>query len=94
MTMFFLPVILGSTDKRSPHGMVPVSIGLCLILIHLLSMLVTNTSVNPARSTGVALLVGDWATAQLWLFWVDRIVGAVLGSFVYRVIRTADASKG
>jgi len=86
MTMMFLLVILGSTDKRAPAGMAPLAIGLCLTLIHLISIPVTNTSVNPARSTGVALFVGDWATAQLWLFWVAPIAGAILGAMVYRVI--------
>ncbi|RVU42001.1 aquaporin Z [Rheinheimera riviphila] len=86
MTMMFLVVILGATDKRAPQGMAPVAIGLCLTLIHLISIPVTNTSVNPARSTGVAMFVGDWAVAQLWLFWVAPIVGAVLGAVVYRVI--------
>ncbi|OBP13539.1 aquaporin Z [Rheinheimera sp. SA_1] len=86
MTMMFLVVILGSTDKRAPKGMAPIAIGLCLTLIHLISIPVTNTSVNPARSTGVAMFVGDWAVAQLWLFWVAPIVGAVLGAVVYRVI--------
>ncbi|MDY0378572.1 MAG: aquaporin Z, partial [Desulfobacterales bacterium] len=73
MTMMFLLVILGATDKRAPLGMAPVAIGLCLTLIHLISIPVTNTSVNPARSTGVALFAGDWAIAQLWLFWVAPI---------------------
>ena len=86
MTMMFLLVILGATDKRAPQGMAPIAIGLCLTLIHLISIPVTNTSVNPARSTGVAVFVGDWAVAQLWLFWVAPIVGAVLGAAIYRVI--------
>ena len=86
MTMMFLIVILGSTDKRAPAGLAPIAIGLCLTLIHLISIPVTNTSVNPARSTGVALFVGDWALAQLWLFWVAPIVGALLGAVVYRFI--------
>ena len=86
MTMFFLLVILGSTDKRAPAGFAPVAIGLALTLIHLISIPVTNTSVNPARSTGVALFVGDWAMAQLWLFWVAPIAGAVLGALAYRTI--------
>ncbi|WGZ94410.1 MAG: aquaporin Z [Candidatus Thiothrix putei] len=86
MTMMFLLVILGSTDKRAPAGMAPLAIGLCLTLIHLISIPVTNTSVNPARSTGVALFVGDWAMAQLWLFWVAPIAGAILGAGIYRVI--------
>jgi aquaporin Z len=86
MTMFFLVVILGSTDKRAPAGFAPIAIGLGLTLIHLISIPVTNTSVNPARSTGVALFVGDWAVAQLWLFWVAPVVGAVLGAFAYRAV--------
>ena len=90
MTMFFLIVILGATDKRAPAGLAPIAIGLCLTLIHLISIPVTNTSVNPARSTGVALYVGDWAVAQLWLFWVAPIVGAVLGAVVYRFIGNED----
>ena len=86
MTMMFLLVILGATDKRAPQGLAPVAIGLCLTLIHLISIPVTNTSVNPARSTGVAVYVGDWAVSQLWLFWVAPIVGAVLGAVAYRLI--------
>jgi len=86
MTMMFLLVILGSTDKRAPQGFAPIAIGLCLTLIHLISIPVTNTSVNPARSTGVALYVGGWAIAQLWLFWVAPIVGAILGALIYRCI--------
>jgi aquaporin Z len=86
MTMFFLIVILGATDRRAPAGFAPVPIGLALTLIHLISIPVTNTSVNPARSTGVALFVGDWAIGQLWLFWVAPIGGAVLGAFAYRLI--------
>lgn len=86
LTMMFLLVILGSTDARAPKGMAPVAIGLCLTLIHLISIPVTNTSVNPARSLGVALYVGDWALAQLWAFWVAPIAGAVLGALVYRYI--------
>lgn len=84
MTMFFLLVILGATDKRAPAGFAPIAIGLALTLIHLISIPVTNTSVNPARSTGVALFVGDWAIGQLWLFWVAPIVGALLGAVTYR----------
>lgn len=84
--MMFLLVILGSTDKRAPQGLAPIAIGLCLTLIHLISIPVTNTSVNPARSTGVALFVGDWAIAQLWLFWVAPIVGGLIGAAVYRLI--------
>jgi len=86
MTMFFLIVILGATDKRAPAGFAPIAIGLCLTLIHLISIPVTNTSVNPARSTGVALFAGGWAIEQLWAFWVAPIVGAVLGAVVYRFI--------
>jgi aquaporin Z len=86
MTMFFLLIILGATDKRAPAGFAPIAIGLALTLIHLISIPVTNTSVNPARSTGVALFVGDWAVAQLWLFWLAPIVGAVLGAVTYRFI--------
>jgi aquaporin Z len=86
MTMMFLLVILGATDKRAPQGFAPIAIGLCLTLIHLISIPVTNTSVNPARSTGVALFVGDWAISQLWLFWVAPIIGAILGALIYRFI--------
>jgi aquaporin Z len=86
MTMFFLLIILGVTDKRAPAGFAPIAIGLALTLIHLISIPVTNTSVNPARSTGVALFVGDWAVSQLWLFWLAPMVGAVLGALSYRAI--------
>ena len=86
MTMMFLIVILGATDKRAPQGFAPIAIGLCLTLIHLISIPVTNTSVNPARSTGVAVFVGGWALAQLWLFWVAPIVGGVLGAVIYRFL--------
>ncbi|MGR2889607.1 aquaporin Z [Vibrio vulnificus] len=86
MTMMFLLVILGATDQRAPQGFAPIAIGLCLTLIHLISIPVTNTSVNPARSTSVALYVGDWATAQLWLFWVAPILGALLGAVAYKLI--------
>ncbi len=86
MTMMFLLVILGSTDKRAPQGFAPIAIGFCLTLIHLISIPVTNTSVNPARSTGVAVFVGDWALAQLWLFWVAPIIGALIGAAIYRFI--------
>jgi len=91
MTMFFLLIILGSTDKRAAQGFAPIAIGLGLTLIHLISIPVTNTSVNPARSTGVALYVGDWAVRQLWLFWLAPIVGALLGAFAYRTIAGPDA---
>lgn len=86
MTMMFLFVIMGATDKRAPQGFAPIAIGLCLTLIHLISIPVTNTSVNPARSTGVAVFVGDWALAQLWLFWVAPIVGAALGAVIYKAL--------
>jgi aquaporin Z len=86
MTMFFLVVILGATDKRAPPGFGGIAIGLALTLIHLISIPVTNTSVNPARSTGVAVFVGDWAIAQLWLFWVAPIIGALIGAVAYRFI--------
>jgi len=86
MTMMFLLVIMGATDKRAPAGFAPVAIGLCLTLIHLISIPVTNTSVNPARSTGVAVFAGGWAISQLWLFWVAPIAGGVLGALVYKFI--------
>ena len=85
MTMMFLLIILGATDKRAPQGFAPIAIGLGLTLIHLISIPVTNTSVNP-RSTGVAVFVGGWALAQLWLFWLAPIVGALLGAAVYRFV--------
>lgn len=85
LTMFFLLVILGVTDQRAPKGFAPIAIGLCLTLIHLISIPVTNTSVNPARSTAVAIFAGDWALAQLWLFWLAPIAGAILGATVYRL---------
>jgi aquaporin Z len=90
MTAFFLIIILGSTDRRAPAGFAPIAIGLGLTLIHLVSIPVTNTSVNPARSTGVALFVGGWALAQLWLFWVAPILGAVIGAAAYRFIGDED----
>ncbi|MBM4309975.1 MAG: aquaporin Z [Deltaproteobacteria bacterium] len=86
MTMMFLLVIMGATDKRAPQGFAPIAIGLCLTLIHLISIPVTNTSVNPARSTGVAVFVGGWAVAQLWLFWIAPIIGGILGALIYRII--------
>ena len=86
MTLMFLVVIMGATDKRVPQGFAPIAIGLALTLIHLISIPVTNTSVNPARSTGVALFVGGWAVSQLWLFWIAPIVGGILGGLVYRSI--------
>jgi aquaporin Z len=84
MTFMFLLVILGATDKRVPAGFAPIPIGLVLTLIHLISIPVTNTSVNPARSTGPALFVGGWALGQLWLFWLAPIVGALIAGFFYR----------
>jgi len=94
MTAFFLLIILGSTDKRAPPGFAPIAIGLALTLIHLISIPVTNTSVNPARSTGVAIYVGGWAVGQLWLFWVAPIVGALLGAFAWRLIGREDNANG
>jgi aquaporin Z len=84
MTLMFLIIILGATDKRAPAGFAPIAIGLGLTLIHLISIPVTNTSVNPARSTGPALIVGGWAIAQLWMFWVAPIIGAAIAGLVYR----------
>ena len=89
MTMMFLIIILGATDKRAPQGFAPIAIGLGLTLIHLISIPVTNTSVNPARSTGVALFAGGWAVSQLWLFWLAPIGGGLLGAVVYRFIGSA-----
>lgn len=86
MTAMFLLIIMGATDERAPAGMAPIAIGLCLTLIHLISIPVTNTSVNPARSTGVAVFAGGWAIEQLWLFWVAPIAGAIMGALIYRVI--------
>jgi aquaporin Z len=86
MTAMFLMVILGVTDKRAPKGFAPIAIGLALTLIHLISIPVTNTSVNPARSTGVAIFQGTWALQQLWLFWAAPLVGAVVGGIAYRMI--------
>ena len=84
MTLMFLIIILGATDKRAPAGFAPLAIGLGLTLIHLISIPVTNTSVNPARSTGPALIVQGWAVAQLWMFWVAPIIGAAIAGFIYR----------
>ena len=84
MTAMFVIIILGATDKRAPPGLAPIAIGLALTLIHLISIPVTNTSVNPARSTGPALMVGGWAIAQLWMFWVAPLLGAVVGGGIYR----------
>jgi aquaporin Z len=89
MTGMFLLIIMGATDARAPKGFAPIAIGLGLTLIHLISIPVTNTSVNPARSTGVAVFVGGWALGQLWLFWVAPIVGGLLGAGAYRLIGTA-----
>ncbi|WP_046111045.1 aquaporin Z [Aquincola tertiaricarbonis] len=86
LTAFFLFVILGATDGRAPAGFAPIAIGLCLTLIHLVSIPVTNTSVNPARSTGVALFADAWALQQLWLFWLAPIAGGVIGALAYRVV--------
>jgi aquaporin Z len=88
MTFMFLVIILGATDPRAPQGFAPIAIGLALTLIHLISIPVTNTSVNPARSTGPALIVGGWALQQLWLFWVAPLLGAALAGFAYRCAGT------
>ncbi len=93
MTFMFLFIILGATDERAPEGFAPLAIGLALTLIHLISIPVTNTSVNPARSTGPALLVGGWALAELWMFWVAPIVGAALAGFVYPVVSGEAAAR-
>ncbi|HJV70677.1 aquaporin Z [Ideonella sp.] len=90
MTAFFLIIIMGATDSRAPAGFAPIAIGLGLTLIHLISIPVTNTSVNPARSTGVALFAGGWAIGQLWLFWAAPIVGAVIGAKVYAWLASGD----
>ena len=90
MTMVFLFVIMGATDSKAPAGFAPIAIGLCLTLIHLISIPVTNTSVNPARSTGVAVFVGDWAVSQLWLFWIAPIIGPVIGAAIYKAVRGSD----
>jgi aquaporin Z len=86
MTALFLVVILGATDARAPKGFAPIAIGLCLTLIHLISIPVTNTSVNPARSTGVAVYVGGWAVAQLWVFWLAPIAGALIGAAIHKIL--------
>jgi len=86
MTTMFLLVIMGATDRRAPQGFAPIAIGLCLTLIHLISIPVTNTSVNPARSTGVAVFAGGWAMSQLWLFWLAPIAGALIGAAIYNGI--------
>ena len=84
MTMMFLFIIMGATHGKAPAGFAPLAIGLTLVMIHLVSIPVTNTSVNPARSTGPALFVGGWALAQLWLFWVAPLIGGALGGVIYR----------
>jgi aquaporin Z len=102
LTAFFLIVIHGATDKRAPAGFAPLAIGLALTLIHLISIPVTNTSVNPARSTGVAIFQGGWALGQLWLFWIAPLAGGVLGGLIYRTLlqsdsepaKAADGSRG
>ena len=86
LTFFFLMIILGATDRRAPQGFAPIAIGLGLTLIHLVGIPVTNTSVNPARSTGPALFVGGWAVEQLWLFWLAPIVGAAIAGVVYPIV--------
>lgn len=91
MTAMFLLIILGATDERAPAGLAPIAIGLGLTLIHLVSIPVTNTSVNPARSTGVAVFAGGWALSQLWLFWVAPVAGGILGAVVYRLLGTPAA---
>lgn len=90
MTMMFLFVIMGATDAKAPQGFAPLAIGLCLTLIHLISIPVTNTSVNPARSTAVAIFQGGWAIQQLWLFWIAPIIGGVFGAVTYRFIGGSD----
>lgn len=90
MTALFLFVIMGSTDERAPKGLAPIAIGLMLTLIHLISIPVTNTSVNPARSTGVAIFAGGWAVQQLWLFWLAPIIGAALGAVAYKFVATPE----
>ncbi|MET8150436.1 aquaporin Z [Actinoplanes sp. NPDC049668] len=94
MTALFLMVILGATDRRAPKGMGPLAIGLCLTLIHLVIIPVTNTSVNPARSTGPALFVGGWALAQLWLFWLAPMVGGVVAGLGYRYVAGEEGAEG
>ena len=90
LTAFFLIIIHGATDKRAPAGFAPIAIGLALTLIHLISIPVTNTSVNPARSTGVAIFQGDWALSQLWVFWLVPILGAIVGGLIYRHLLSED----
>jgi aquaporin Z len=90
MTFMFLMIILGATDERAPKGFAPIAIGLGLTLIHLISIPVTNTSVNPARSTGPAIFAGGWALGQLWLFWIAPIIGAAIAGLVYRWLGSKD----
>ena len=90
LTMFFLLIILGSTDERIPKGFAAIAIGFALTLIHLISIPVTNTSVNPARSTGPALFAGGWALSQLWLFWVAPVAGAALAGLLYNAFSSGD----
>ncbi len=92
LTCMFLLIIMGSTDQRAPKGLAPVAIGLALTLIHLISIPVTNTSVNPARSTGVALFADSWALEQLWMFWIAPIIGGILGGLLYNWIGTENES--
>jgi aquaporin Z len=91
MTGMFLLIILGATDERAPQGLAPIAIGLGLTLIHLISIPVTNTSVNPARSTGPAIIVGGWALGQLWLFWIAPLIGAALGGVAYKWLGAKDS---
>jgi len=91
LTMFFLLVIMGATDERAPKGFAPIAIGLCLTLIHLVGIPVTNLSVNPARSTGPAIFAGGWALQQLWMFWIAPLIGGALGGGVYRALFTERA---
>jgi len=91
LTFIFVRVILGATDRRAPAGFAPIAIGLCLTLVHLVSIPVTNTSVNPARSTGPALFVGGWALAQLWLFWLAPLLGALLSGALFKALEGPDA---
>jgi aquaporin Z len=86
LTAFFLIVIMGATDKRAPKGFAPIAIGLCLTLIHLIGIPVTNLSVNPARSTGPAVFVGGWALQQLWMFWVAPLIGGAIGGVIYHML--------
>jgi aquaporin Z len=90
MTFFFVMIIMGSTHGRAPAGFAPIAIGFALTLIHLISIPVTNTSVNPARSTGVAIFQGSWALSQLWLFWIAPIIGGALGGGVFRALFETD----